>query len=70
MVFVQLQDIHVGVNFGVVDNLPVLLLLTTSFIESFVKGIFLINRGIVAICSHPVVITSVYKPARHPVPIL
>lgn len=48
MLFVQLGDLNVRVDCGVVDNLAVPLI-ETSFMERFVKAIFPIERHIVPI---------------------
>lgn len=58
MLFVQLGDLHVHVQFGVVDNLAVLVLIGTSIIVTFVKGIFPMEPLIVPIRCHPVAIIS------------
>lgn len=58
MMFVQKGDLHVRLHFGAVHNLTVLLLVGTSLIARFVRDIFLMERCMVPIWSHPVAIIS------------
>lgn len=58
MLLVQLGDPHVRFQFGLVDNLAVLILFGISFIDRFVKGDFPLDRGTVNICSHLVAVIS------------
>lgn len=56
MLFLQLGERHVRVYFGNLDNLAVQLLAGTSFIDSFVKGVFPMGCRIIPIRTRPVAI--------------
>lgn len=66
MLFLQLGDLHLRVNFSVADNLAVPLRITMSFIDRFVKGIFLMERRIIPIQSRLVAIISGHSFPSHP----
>lgn len=66
----ELGDLHVPVYFGVVDNIAVLLLAGTSFLDWFVKGMFSIERRIVPNQSRPVEVHSKYMPLSDPPAVL
>lgn len=51
MLFVHLVNLLVRTYFCVGNELVVLVLIGTLFIETFVKGIFVLERGIVPIWS-------------------
>lgn len=62
VLFVQGSDLHMRVHFGFVDNLAESLLVKTSIIDKFVKGIFLLERCIISVHSHPVASFSEHTP--------
>lgn len=64
--FVHLGDLHVGVRFGVVNSLAVLLLVRTLVIERYVKEIFTRECCIIPVLSHTVGIIPKYTSPLHP----
>lgn len=66
ILFFQLGDLHVRVHFGFVSNFAVRLLIRTFFIDSFVKGLFLVERRTVRIWPRPVAIFSESTPPSNP----
>lgn len=64
MLFVQLGDLGMHAHFWVDDNLSVLLLIATSFIDWFGKEILHNEQFMIPIRSRPVAIISEYTPCR------
>lgn len=62
ILFIQLGQLYVGVQFGVVDYLAGMLLGGMSFIDKFGKQNFSTERGIVPIQYRSVAIISEYTP--------
>lgn len=70
MTFVQLPDLQVRVHFCVVVNLFVPLLMVTSFMDRFIKGVFLMRQHIVFIWSRSFAIIWEYTTSLDPLAVL